>query len=120
MDVLVNMETRECPGYILHFMSIQILFYVSDLLYLNSSLILELPSFSPSNCNVPAHPEGVVQAAISGLVNGNIMICGGEANLISYQQFNQRINRKNHFILCLIFCNSKEKLHYFAQLINLN
>ena len=50
---------------------------ILDFLYLHDSLVLELPSFSKSNCTFPQYPVRA-DFAISGIVNMSITICGGE------------------------------------------
>ena len=56
----------------------------SDLLYVTPSLILELPSFSPSSLCLPPRPDGYAYdlAEVSGsavaVVEGKLTVCGGK------------------------------------------
>ena len=53
----------------------------SDLLYLGDSNIVELPSFSPvTSCSVKPHPVSGLRYAVTGIVDGEIMVCGGQCD----------------------------------------
>ena len=54
-------------------------FYIPALLYLDDSILLDMATLSVSNSSVAPHPEGKLSRTVSGLVDGNIIICGGEA-----------------------------------------
>ena len=39
---------------------------------------LELPTFAPlSGCSIPEYPEDKIHQAVTGVVDGKIMSCGG-------------------------------------------
>merc|ERR1712086_1022492 len=46
----------------------------TDLLYLDSTMIVELPSFT--SCPVDSHPEPVIYA-VTAVLNNRMMVCGG-------------------------------------------
>merc|ERR1712106_43173 len=51
-----------------------------DLLYLDSTMIVELPSFTPStSCRVESHPVPVTQA-VTAVLNNVLHVCGGYAD----------------------------------------
>ena len=53
----------------------------SDLLLVGESLLLDLPSFTPSLCTTEPYPGGVeVQYSVSGVVGSMVIICGGRDN----------------------------------------
>jgi len=40
--------------------------------------LLQLPSFSPTSCQIPAHPTGSgLNGAVAAMVNGYLLVCGG-------------------------------------------
>ena len=47
-------------------------------MYLGHYGAFKLPSFTPaSNCSIPKHPVKRLRYAVTGIVNGKIMSCGG-------------------------------------------
>jgi len=54
-----------------------------DLIYLGRAPLFELPTFSPLyDCSIPPHPVEELHDAVTGLVEGKIMTCGGRNNYI--------------------------------------
>jgi len=50
-----------------------------DLIYLGGGVMRELPTFSPlSNCTVPPYPIEVLKDAVTIVIEGEIMTCGGK------------------------------------------
>ena len=50
-----------------------------DVMYVGGSKAVELPSFTLlSNCSIFNHPEGELYRAVTGMVDGKIMSCGGK------------------------------------------
>ena len=41
-------------------------------------MALELPSCTPLNCSIPKYPEERLEQAVTGVVDGKIMSCGGK------------------------------------------
>ena len=55
----------------------------ADLLYLGNSLTVELPSFSPyTSCSVQEYPLAGLSYAVSAIVGGEVMVCGGQYGYI--------------------------------------
>ena len=53
--------------------------HIPDHLFLGNSKVVKLPDFSPvSECEVPAYPVAGVKYAVTGIVNGSVMKCGGQ------------------------------------------
>ena len=49
-----------------------------DVLYVGN-MALELPSFTTlTNCSIPEYPEDKVAEAVTGVIDGKIMSCGGK------------------------------------------
>merc|ERR1712106_557495 len=52
----------------------------TDLLYLDSTMIVELPSFTPfTSCPVDSHPEPVI-SAVTAVLNNRLLVCGGSSS----------------------------------------
>ena len=46
-------------------------------------MALELPSFTQlTNCSIPEYPEDKVAEAVTGVIDGKIMSCGG--NILTF------------------------------------
>jgi len=62
-----NNEVLDDPPNVMYIGSINI-----------GQMALELPSFTPlSNCSIPKYPEDKVHEAVTGVIDGKIMSCGG-------------------------------------------
>ena len=60
----------------------------ADLLYLGNSLTVELPSFSPyTSCSVKEYPLAGLSYAVSAIVGGEVMVCGGQYGWFMIQTF---------------------------------
>ena len=56
-----------------------VILFVVDLIFLGGETIAELPSFTvKSDCDVPPHPVEGLEDAVTGIVDGKVMTCGGE------------------------------------------
>ena len=52
-------------------------------MYLGDTNMVEVPSFHPVyDCPVPPYPLAGVNGAVSGIVTGKIIICGGKVVII--------------------------------------
>jgi len=50
---------------------------IPNVMYIGK-MALELPSFTPlSNCSIPKYPEDRLEHAVTGVIDGKIMSCGG-------------------------------------------
>ena len=49
--------------------------FVTDLLFIEEDIILELPSFNRSDCCVPSFPVESYVSGVTGLVSGNLTAC---------------------------------------------
>merc|ERR1712086_730752 len=58
----------------------------TDLLYLDSTMIVELPSFTPfTSCPVDSYPIPGVQVAVTAVLNNRLLVCGGADSGYYYQ-----------------------------------
>ena len=74
MDTLISVSIRDDEI----FAKITTLTSFLDVMFLGENAIVKLPSFRPiSNCSFPQHPIQELKYAITGLVDGKIMTCGG-------------------------------------------
>ena len=56
-----------------------VILFAIDLILLGGETIAELPSFTvKSDCDVPPHPLEGLEYAVTGIVEGKVMTCGGE------------------------------------------
>ena len=61
--------------------------------------LLELPSFQPVlDCSIPPNPAEQLQEAVAGIVNGKIIVCGGNIRTgnINNIYYNYNITRHPH------------------------
>ena len=75
--------------------------FTPDLLYLGSKTV-ELPSFSPlPGCTAPPHPVQGLRRAVTAVVEGRVITCGGELDILSTIIHDTGVITINNFNVCL-------------------